>query len=337
MSSTYPEYINNFPDALDKIPTLQDVSVTTKPLVDQYLTYKNSGDFEGANVYLAEHPEIKNCMFTSELYNLLAYGILSSQRLYLDDVQNWIFNVSQLVGEYSPTVKYSKFNVVYYTVDGGIQFYQASKLDIPIGTLPTDTNYWICITLRGQKGDPGTNMVYSGLWNYLTEYKIDQFVIDQNCFWICVKNNSNSRPSKNNNNWNLMLEISGDLFTYDNSKSTLLSTFLQDAIDELDAKIETVNATLDSNMRRIIDITLTLDGWSENAPYTQTVSAAGMTAEDLPSPSILYPAGLGADDKKIIDRSSNYITSLEFLDGAVTAICNYIKPTVDLSVRLKGV
>lgn len=327
MSQTYPQYpYSQFPDDIDPAILFADLDISTKVYADQYYTCLNTGDFAGANKIRIDHPELEHVIVDSRKLNQLSDSIIALQQFFHDEIQKWIFNVSAYAGEWNRTTKYQKFNIVSYAFEGAIQFYQASKLDMPIGTLPTNEDYWVCVTLRGEKGDPGIGLSYAGLWNELTRYKTDQFVVCENGFWLCLADNENSKPRKNNSNWELMLQISGELFTYDNRNSQLDAEFLQDAIDELDR-----------NMRLVRYAQLSADGWTGEGPYTQTLPIAGISDTDTPHISPYHPEDTTVNDDDEIDAAAACVDYIMTYNGYIIATCKEDKPEHDIPIMIKGV
>lgn len=327
MSQTYPQYpYTQFPDTVDPTILFADLDLTTKVYADQYYTYLNSGDLVNANKVRIDHPELESVIIDSKKLNQIADSISALQKFFHDEIQKWIFNVSTYVGEWSRTVKYTKFNVVSYAFEGAIQFYQGNSLDIPISTLPTNEDYWTCVTLRGEKGDPGIGLAYGGLWNELTRYQADQFVVCDNAFWLCIAANENSKPRKNNTNWELMLQVSADLFTYDNSNSQIQSEYIQGAIDELD-----------HNMRLVRYATFTVDGWTGDGPYTQVLLIDGITDIDVPHITPYHPESTTVNEDDEIDLAAACVDYVYTGNGFITATCKEDKPQHDIPIMIKGV
>lgn len=86
----------------------------------------------------------------------------------------------------------------------------------------------------------------------------------------------------------------------------------------------------DGNTREIL---LRANAWGSTAPYTQAVTVTGVTAADVPVGSPKIPSGASADVKK----SAGYIDGFTTEDGRITFYCNRKKPTVDITVTIKGV
>lgn len=85
------------------------------------------------------------------------------------------------------------------------------------------------------------------------------------------------------------------------------------------------------------DVTFPASGWTgSEAPYEQTVSVNGITADDKPVQGIKYPTGCTAAQMSAIKKAVGYIYDLETGDGTVT-LRAVKKPTTDFTLSLKGV
>lgn len=101
---------------------------------------------------------------------------------------------------------------------------------------------------------------------------------------------------------------------------------------ELDGIGEEVN-----KIQAMRNITLTTAGWTASAPYRQTVSVAGMTAEDRPIPLLDVSGATSWAEEKRLRKNYGYISYYDTADGSITFTCKHMKPTLDLVVGLKGV
>lgn len=77
--------------------------------------------------------------------------------------------------------------------------------------------------------------------------------------------------------------------------------------------------------------TLTASGWSASAPYTQTVTVAGVTAKKPPHISPVYP-GTEAEDKAL-KEATGAVSYAKPGAGTVTFTCLYDKPTIDIQIQ----
>jgi hypothetical protein len=81
------------------------------------------------------------------------------------------------------------------------------------------------------------------------------------------------------------------------------------------------------------DVTLTVAGWSADAPYKQTVTANGITTEDRP----IYGVVLSADTATATAEKEAFamVDDLDTADGSVTFTCFEDKPAVNLTIQME--
>ena len=122
------------------------------------------------------------------------------------------------------------------------------------------------------------------------------------------------------------------------------------AIIEADIGAEAKNVTEDTDHQfvtesekrraslasRVIEVTFTASRWSSSAPYTQTVSADGITEADTPIP-MWVDDGSSESDSSARQKAYGCISYYDSGAGTVTATCKYKKPSSDCTVALKGV
>ena len=107
-------------------------------------------------------------------------------------------------------------------------------------------------------------------------------------------------------------------------------------VDNFNENAEIIDKEL-SKMNRKLTLTFTAAGWSDTAPYTQLVAVEGITADDVPLPMLDTRNSTSLDDEKAIKKSYGYLTYFETGEGTITVTAKDQKPTVDLTVALKGV
>ena len=92
---------------------------------------------------------------------------------------------------------------------------------------------------------------------------------------------------------------------------------------------------------KCVTVNLPASGWSGSAPYTQTVSVAGMTADWAPGGALCKPVVNGdgslnvAESMAVLEQMS-YVKFLEAGNGTVKAYCPEVKPTRNIQMRLPG-
>lgn len=102
--------------------------------------------------------------------------------------------------------------------------------------------------------------------------------------------------------------------------------------------INTTNAAV-NRVDHVAEVTLTAAGWEgSTAPYTQTVTVGGVTADDNPILVSALADGATEATQKAYIKAFGIISSGTGTtgDGTVT-FKTYKKPTTDITVGLKGV
>lgn len=81
--------------------------------------------------------------------------------------------------------------------------------------------------------------------------------------------------------------------------------------------------------------TLTADGWSDTAPYTQTVTVTGLASDGYPILDLVT----SSDSTTRINENKEwcYITDAETAENSLTVICDENKPTIALNFVIKVV
>lgn len=85
------------------------------------------------------------------------------------------------------------------------------------------------------------------------------------------------------------------------------------------------------------NITLPAAGWSASAPYTQTVQVTGLRADSTPIPLLNTSQSSDYADEKALKKNFGFISYYDTADDQITFTAMHKKPTVNLSIRLKGV
>jgi hypothetical protein len=100
--------------------------------------------------------------------------------------------------------------------------------------------------------------------------------------------------------------------------------------------INATNAAV-NRLGAAVSILIPASGWSEDAPYTQTVDVEGVTAEDVPVIGICIDDGTASSDVKVQSKAWSCVDRAVTGDGTVTFYCYNKKPADDFRVVMKGV
>lgn len=98
-----------------------------------------------------------------------------------------------------------------------------------------------------------------------------------------------------------------------------------DLKSELDAK-----ATV-----RTFNVTLVASGWSENAPFTQTISVNGMLETDSPITDIVLNDTTATAIAE--NKAFGYVSKITTANDSITVVCLEKQPEVDITIQLKVV
>lgn len=94
---------------------------------------------------------------------------------------------------------------------------------------------------------------------------------------------------------------------------------------------------IDRTNRKPIPVTLPASGWSATTPYVQTVAVPGLTAADNPMLVRIIPEGATPEQVKAYNKAFGMVDDGDTADGQATLKCYNKKPTIDMTVGLKGV
>lgn len=214
MSTTYPEYSNQFPDAIDQINLKRDPTSSEQALINQYYAKINANDWAGAQAII-DNNNLDDTVINADVLNAMIYAILSLEKFSLDAYPSYIRDAFGQSFAYSSTKKYVIPNIVLYQN----QAYIAKSNSIPIGTLPTNTSYFYPITLKGEKGDSGTGLSYCGQWNSTTTYHANDCVVHYNKLWATSSTTTGSEPSQSSSVWVCVFDI-GAVFVISDTAPT---------------------------------------------------------------------------------------------------------------------
>lgn len=233
MGTIYTDLNSDFPDKVSTMTRVQDVSAAMKPYVDEYYTHYNRGDFDSANGVITAHPELLNMIINAKIFNDLRDEIIATQRVFKDDVESYIFSVVKNKGSWNASVKYIKYNVVFYIIDSVTLPFLAIADDIPIGTIPTNKDYWYPLAVKGEKGESGIGLSFEGAWDANITYNKDSAATYNNSLYASnIDNNVSNTPSKTSIYWTLVVDFN-TVTAFDNSQSGSTETTVQGALDEL--------------------------------------------------------------------------------------------------------
>ena len=217
MSATYPDLsLTNFPDNIDTFTTWLNIVATDGPLIQQYQAALQAGNQTLANQILAQIPQGTQKIITATDLNTLTQAMLAVERFYQTDIEpyvaqkqaDWLTIIQQFSyqGVWSSGTSYVTNNFVTYTVSGLTLLYLAIA-DPPVGTLPTNTQYWRLLTIQGQPGTSGTGLSYRQEWQTGVSYSTNDAVTYDGALWLALQNSQGREPSTNPSYWKLVMSL----------------------------------------------------------------------------------------------------------------------------------
>lgn len=188
------------------IELMDDMHLSSRDLFLNYYYAMQSNNTSSANSILLNNPSLANQITNSQNINYLINGVnereIEPKRdidYYLDKLyQDFLvmINNTRVRGDFDSTVQYYPHNLVYYNGKG----YYALK-EPPIGTLPTNTEYWLEFDIRGFQGYGGLDLNLKFNWNNTISYKKGDIVIYKNKMWYALADNTNYEPNLNHYPW----------------------------------------------------------------------------------------------------------------------------------------
>lgn len=216
MSTLFPDLISSFPDSVDSFPTWFNIVATDGPLIQQYQSALQTGNTTLANQILAQIPQGTQKIIKASDLNLITSAMLAVERFYKDNIADyvsdkqaeWLSVINQFSykGTWSTGTSYQVNNLVTYTTSGLTLVYLATSTP-PVGTVPTNTQYWRLLTIQGQQGASGEGLSYRQEWNVSTQYQINDAVTYDGTIWMSLQSNTGVQPGTNNAVWQQIISL----------------------------------------------------------------------------------------------------------------------------------
>lgn len=212
ISTLYPQYDNNFPsEGVDNFEKFIDPDINSLQAINLYYQYYNAGNISQALNVLSTNQQLKRMIINAENLNKLRDAVMSIEQFYLDDIQQYIVELVQYRGEYVASVKYNKYNVVSYAINGLREAYMCVSANTPVGTNPTNITYWIPLAIRGEKGDAGIGLAFQGEYDPLKTYQKNDCVQYLGSLYGALQTTTGNTPTEGGNNdywalaWNFQI------------------------------------------------------------------------------------------------------------------------------------
>ena len=208
--------LTNFPSGIDQFMTFLNIVASDGPLIAQYQAAMEAGNQTLADQILAQIPSASQKIIKATDLNKLTQAMLALERFYKTDIQpyvenkqeSWLSVINQFSyqGVWSSGTSYEVNNFVSYTVSGLTLLYIATATP-PVGTLPTNQQYWRLLTIQGQQGQSGVGLSYRQEWNVSTQYQANNAVTYDGALWMALQASQGREPSSNPQYWKLVMSL----------------------------------------------------------------------------------------------------------------------------------
>ena len=188
------------------IELLDDMHLSSQSKFSDYYYAMQSNNISYANTILNDNPELKNQMIIAQNVNSLIEGVnerelepITDIDYYLQDLLNQfqdMINNTKIMGQFDSSLQYYPHNFVYYQGKGYYAFAQP-----PLGTLPTDIQYWIEYDIKGLQGYGGIDLNLRYNWDNSLNYKVGDVVVYKNRLWYALADNTGTVPNLNHYPW----------------------------------------------------------------------------------------------------------------------------------------
>ena len=191
---------------------MQDSQIADDELKIQYYKAFLNGDVATAQNIYNDNPQLQGKVIEKDIFNQLLNGILTLEENYDTGVTQYLtnqlskfqININELITmqTFSPITQYEINNFVLYND----LFYFCYEKP-PVGTLPTNTTYWLELGLKGDKGAYSLGVNYKGNWSNVIPYKTKDMVVYNNDLYVVISGNTNKNPSTNPDLWFKAVDI----------------------------------------------------------------------------------------------------------------------------------
>ena len=185
----------------------QDIQIPDVAIRQQFNQYMINGQYTAAISLLSTNEQqLQGKAFVADTVIKIINGIINLQDRFNTGVNIYLSNLaSQYMmminnlnkkGQWNPLVQYVPYNFVIYQDD----IYMAIQT-VPIGTLPTNTEYWLYLGLQGIDGVPGTDVIMRYEWQSNRQYELNDVVSYRGNLYVAIKSNTGIIPGSDEETW----------------------------------------------------------------------------------------------------------------------------------------
>lgn len=190
----------------------QDLALKNENLRQQFMQYFREGYYSQALALITNNADIDSETVRPEVFNMINTSLTYLQNLYYnsvevvlsEDEQQFQYMINNFINkkEFSATEIYVPYNFVVYNE----QIYICIK-ETTAGILPTNTDYWLLIGLKGEIGATAIDTTLRYKWDYKITYSPKDVVTYNNVLYVAKNRNNNSQPDINPEDWEVFMTI----------------------------------------------------------------------------------------------------------------------------------
>lgn len=188
----------------------QDITINDANLKAEFITRFFNGDYLNAFRIIEDNPQLDRKAFLentiNEIANLLSLLQNNFQNNVIDFLATQLSNFNHLINEFKLRQEWDSqetYEIYNFVIYNNIDYLYINPTPSS-GNLPTDTNYWVEINIRGEKGNPGLGVNLKYDWDFTIEYQPLDVVYYNNALWVAKVQNVNVIPS-NGATWEIFL------------------------------------------------------------------------------------------------------------------------------------
>ena len=237
------------PNTLDWIH-YQDIQINDVNIATQFQQYFLRGQYvESLSLLTNNSTQLQGKAYIAQTLNVICSNLLNLEEKFNNNVPVFLNNLltqyTTLINnfinrqEWNSTTQYQPYNFVIYNED----IYMCYSVP-PVGTFPSDNNYWIFLGLKGKQGPPGINVNMKYGWNSSTFYQTNDLVVYDYNIYVALKNNNNVVPGTDSTTWlEFLLSSPGEIYVGITEPSNLVNNAIWFKTEE-DISSQTTNTTL---------------------------------------------------------------------------------------------
>lgn len=198
--STFPNQIDKFNELYDLPPSLVSSAKRYQEL--KMLPTLNATEQAELN---ALSTTLGDYIITPETWNKFADALVNVETFFNQEVIEFIkskqiewsdfVKAFQSKGVFAIGTQYKFQNMVTYNGD----LYLCLKDSL--GKLPTNTEYWMKVSSKGEKGDVGLNAQFKGIYSDTKVYVVGDAVVFEGNIFYCIKDTTAGIKPSNGVNW----------------------------------------------------------------------------------------------------------------------------------------